>query len=114
MSEYKYSFGHLEWEGKSYRKDVTILGDEVITPWRREHAHRLQFEDLVEVATARPRILVIGTGKTGVMDVPDKVLEKLAEAGIDGRPMPTGRALEHFVELRKEGKDAAAALHLTC
>lgn len=114
MDEYKYSFGHLKWQGQAYRKDVIILKNEVLSPWRREHGHRLTFEDLVEITAARPRILIIGTGKNGVLDVPDEVLEKLAEAGIDGRPMPTEQALEHFVDLRQQGKDVAAALHLTC
>ncbi len=114
MADYEYSFGHLRWQGRSYRKDVIIRGDTVLSPWVREHGHRLKFRDLAEIMDRPPRILVIGTGQMGAMEVPDKVLNKLAEAGVDGRPMPTDKALEHFVGLRVQGKDVAAALHLTC
>ena len=41
-----------------------------------------------------PRVLIIGTGQMGVMEVPDKVLNKLAEAGVDAEPMPTEKALQ--------------------
>lgn len=112
--DYEYSFGHLRWQGKSYRKDVIIYGETVLCPWKREHGHRLSFGDFKELMSHPPRILVIGTGQLGVMDVPDDVLEKLAQQGVDGRPMPTEKALKHFVELRAQGKDVAAALHLTC
>ncbi len=114
MAKYEYRFGHLRWQGESYRQDVLIRGDAVLCPWVREHGHRLKFRDLAEVMDRPPRILVIGTGQMGVMEVPDKVLDKLAAAGVDGRPMPTAQALEHFVALRAQGKDVAAALHLTC
>lgn len=114
MIGYDYSFGCLKWEGETYRKDLIILPGRIICPWVREHGHRLKFGDLVGVREAAPRLLVIGTGQMGAMHVPDKVLRKLAEIGIDGRPMPTERALAHFAELLEKGKDAAAALHLTC
>lgn len=114
MDKYEYSFGHLKWNGESYREDVLILPDGKVVPWRREHKHRLKFSYLIEAREAQPRILVIGTGHDGVMEVPDKVLEKLADAGVDGRPMPTEQALKHLVELRGKGKDVAAALHVTC
>lgn len=114
MADWKYGFGHLEWAGKSYRQDLIIIEDQIITPWRREHGHRLQLSDLTEVLQAAPSVLVIGTGHNGVMNVPDEVLTELAAHGIDGRPMPTAQALEHFTDLQTRGKKVAAALHLTC
>jgi len=114
LDEYEYSYGHLRWQAEDYRKDVIIHGDRVLSPWLREHGHRLKFRDLAELMSDPPRVLIIGTGQMGVMEVPDKVLSKLAEAGVDAEPMPTGKALERFVELRAKGKNVAAALHLTC
>lgn len=114
MAEYEYSFGCLQWQGETYRKDVIILPDRVLSPWQRAHGHRLKFKDLSEALADGPSIIVIGTGKMGVMEVPDKVLNKLAEAGVDGRPMPTEQALKHFADLRAKGKRVVAALHLTC
>ena len=114
MADYEYSFGRLVWQGEIFRKDLIILPDRILTPWVRDHGHRLSFDDLAEIMTHPPRILIIGTGHRGVMKVPDEVLDELVKAGVDGRPMPTGKALEHLVDLRAEGKEVAAALHLTC
>lgn len=114
MLQERYAFGHLQWEGEDYREDVLILPDGTVTPWRREHQHRLQLRYLAELVAAMPRHLIVGTGKSGVMDVPDEVFEQLAQQGIDAEAMPTPKALARFVELRKRGKSVAAALHLTC
>jgi hypothetical protein len=114
VPKYKYSFGSLEWRHETYRKDLMILPDgEVISPWRREHGHRLSLDDLTEVLAANPRVLVIGTGALGVMEVSDDLLSALAERGVDAEAMPTEQALKRFKRVRKE-KKAAAALHLTC
>lgn len=114
MAKWEYGFGRLQWEGKSYREDVLILPDRSVKPWRREHKHHLKFSYLDDAVAAAPRILIIGTGYSGAMDVPDKVLDKLAEQGIDAEPMPTEKALGRLSDLLKDGRKAAAALHLTC
>ena len=114
MSRYRYTFGHLEWDGQKYREDVLIMPDASVVPWPRDDKHHLQFEYLDEIVATGPRTLVIGTGKRGVMKVPDEVLDKLAELGIDGEPMPTEKALKRFEDLLAQGKTVAAALHLTC
>lgn len=110
----EYSFGRLEFDGASYGEDVLILPDGTVRPWRRDHKHHLKFSYLEEIVAAAPRVLVIGTGQRGVMEVPDKVLVKLAEQGIDAEPMPTEKAIKRFLHLLKDGKSVAAALHLTC
>ena len=113
--KWEYSFGCLEWDKKTYRKDLLILPDRILCPWKREHGHHLSMDDLEEVLEADPRLLIIGTGEFGVMEVPDKVLEKLAKRGIDAEVMPTEKALQRFAEvLGKKEKKVAAALHLTC
>lgn len=114
MAEWKYSFGELEWDGETYREDVLILSDRSVVLWPRDHKHHLKFSYLDDIVAAAPRHLIIGTGHDGVMEVPDKVLDKLAEHGIDAEPMPTEKALKRFEDLLKDGKQAAAALHLTC
>jgi hypothetical protein len=114
MDKYDYTFGFLTWQGETYREDVLILPDGTVTPWPRDHKHRLKFSYLAHIVAAAPRTLILGTGQSGVMEVSDKVLGKLADAGIDAEPMPTGKALKRLVELRAKGKKVAAALHLTC
>ena len=114
MSTYHYTFGHLHWAGEDYREDVLIIPDGSVLPWRREHKHRLKLSYLAEAVQAKPRHLILGTGQAGLMDVPDKVLDELAEQGIDTEAMPTEQALRRLEDLRAHGKSVAAALHLTC
>ncbi|MEI6503842.1 MAG: MTH938/NDUFAF3 family protein, partial [Armatimonadota bacterium] len=97
-----------------YREDVLIIPDGSVLPWRREHKHRLKLSYLAEAVQAKPRHLILGTGQAGLMDVPDKVLDELAEQGIDTEAMPTEQALRRLEDLRAHGKSVAAALHLTC
>jgi hypothetical protein len=114
MARWKYSFGNLEWGGGTYAEDVLILPDGKVVYWPREHKHHLKFSYLADVVETKPRLLIIGTGHDGVMEVPDKVLDKLAEKGIDAEPMPTEQALKRLEKLLKDEKKVAAALHLTC
>ena len=107
----KYSFGSITIDGKTYVKDVIILPDRVISPWWRKEGHSLCEDDLKEVFSANPAVLVIGTGEQGVMDVPDRIRKLIESKGIKVIIEDTTRAVLTFNSL---GGDAVAALHLTC
>jgi hypothetical protein len=111
----KYSFGNIRIDGRDYTQDVILLGDEVTVPWWREaggHVYALRdFEDLVEAA---PEVVVLGTGYFGRVQVLDETLTALAEAGSEIVVEKTGGAIEYYNRFVKDGRDVAAALHLTC
>ena len=109
-----YKFGEIVIDGRTYKKDCLIIGGVVRPNWWREEGHSLAVEDLQEVIEAKPAILVIGCGASGVMDVPEKTRQELKELGIKTEVYDTGRAVKRFNELAKSGENAAAALHLTC
>jgi hypothetical protein len=110
-----YSFGSIEIDGRAYSTDVILLGDEVRGPWWREaggHVYAVQdFEDLLAEA---PEVVVLGTGYFGRVKVLDETLTALAEAGSEIVVERTGGAVECFNRFVEEGRDVAAALHLTC
>jgi len=110
-----YSFGNIRIDGRDYTRDVILLGDEVKGPWWREaggHVYAVQdFEDLVAAA---PEIVVLGTGYFGRVQVLDETLTALAEAGSEIVVEKTGGAVECYNRFADEGRDVAAALHLTC
>lgn len=108
-----YSFGRITIDGKVYTSDVIILPDGVRPGWWREEGHNLHKEDLVEVITARPQALVIGTGNVGLMEVPQEVLDYLAVHGIRAEVKPTAAACKRYNELATSER-VAAALHLSC
>ncbi|MGM5485545.1 MAG: Mth938-like domain-containing protein [Nanobdellota archaeon] len=105
-----YAFGEIKIDGKSYKKDLIIFPDRVMAGWRRDRGHHLKKPDLEEVFNYKPKKLIIGTGKFGVMKVDESVREKARELNIELIEEKTDKACELF----NEEEDAVAALHLTC
>jgi len=110
----KYSFGSINIEGTIYKKDVIIFPERVYSPWWREKGHSLSINDLNEVISYNPEILIIGTGAYGVMDVPDSSIEFLRDKGIEVRVSNTKDAVNLFNKEIEIGKNVVACLHLTC
>jgi hypothetical protein len=108
-----YSFGSITVDGKSYRSDVIIYPGRVNSSWWRKEGHYLQREDLEEVVAAKPTTVVIGTGASGVMQVPENTLKWLKANGIEVHVARTAEAVEIYNGL-KDKTTAVAAFHLTC
>jgi len=109
-----YQFGRIVIDGVAYTQDCLILGGVAKPNWRREEGHSLSVEDLREIIEAKPAILVVGCGASGVMDVPENTRQALQKLGIKVEVYDTHRAVKRFNELAEQGLKAAAALHLTC
>jgi len=118
-----YSFGNIKIDGETYTKDVIILPDAVHSPWWSAVGHSLAPDDLGAIIKAtpdaRPEVLIIGTGASGLMKVPEATLEFLQAHNIEPRVMHTPDAVTEFNLLYEKGKgdkgkNTAAALHLTC
>ena len=71
-------------------------------------------QDLEDVVAAAPEVVVLGTGYFGRVKVLDETLEALAEAGSEIVVEKTGGAVEYFNRFAEDGRNVAAALHLTC
>jgi len=108
-----YSFGSITIDGKTYTSDVIIYPGRVDSSWWRKEGHYLQVVDLVDVINAKPEVLIIGTGYSGVMVVPKETVSHLESKGIEVHVARSEKAVEMFNKLQKE-KLVIAALHLTC
>ncbi len=109
-----YQFGEIVIDGAGYNSDVIILGETVQSNWWRKQGHSLAAEDLKAVIEAKPSVLVVGCGASGMMDVPETTQQFLKENNIQLEAMGTYKAVEKFNELSEGGVNVAAALHLTC
>ena len=110
-----YSFGRIRVDGIDYTEDVIMLRGEVRSPWwRSAGGHVYAPADLEEVVAAAPEIVVLGIGYFGRVKVLDETLTECADAGSEVIVEKTGRAVETFNQFVAEGRDVAAALHLTC
>lgn len=108
-----YTFGRIVIDGQKFTKDVIIFPGRVFSPWRRRDGHGLHPADLEEVIKAAPGKIIIGTGASGMMKVPDSTIIFLQEKGIDVWTGLTDVAVAAFND-EASGKAAVAALHLTC
>lgn len=108
-----YSFGKITIDGKTYTSDVIIYPGRVDASWWRKEGHRLHVVDLTDVINAKPEILVIGTGNSGLMVVPDETISYLKSKGITVHVERSEKAVELFNKLQDD-KVVIGAFHLTC
>ena len=109
-----YSFGSMTISGKSYRSDLKIIAGKVLPDWWRISGHRVVLSDVEDILQARPDILVIGSGASGLMRVSESLQRHLTEIGVALVVEPTAEAILTFNRLVGEGKKVAAGFHLTC
>ena len=108
-----YSFGRITIDGKTYTSDVIIYQGRVDSSWWRKEGHNLNIADLTDVINAKPGVLIVGTGSSGLMKVPKETISHLESKGIKVHVSLTEKAVELFNKLQKV-KVVIAALHLTC
>ena len=109
-----YQFGKIVIDGTVYNSDCLIIGGSVKANWRRKQGHLLMPEDLQHVIAAKPKVLVVGCGASGMMKVSQDIDKLLQKHGIELFSANTNKAVERFNELSRKDENAAAALHLTC
>jgi len=109
-----YSFGTIIVNGKTYDKDLIIFPDKIIPNWWRKDGHSLAIEDLKEVFSYKPDILIIGRGTMSVMQVPEATKKAIGEGNIELLEANTEQATHLFNKAIENEKKAVCALHLTC
>ncbi len=109
-----YQFGKIVIDGVNYSSDCLILGGTVQANWWRKRGHLLSAEDLQPVIAAKPSVLIVGCGASGLMKISEEARQVLLEEDIQLEAVDTAKAVERFNELSQTGVDIAAALHLTC
>ncbi len=109
-----YSFGKIVIDDKSYTRDLIITSNRVIPDWWRAQGHLLSLADLeVPLDEFEPEILVIGTGKFGLLKIPADVLQEIQATQIEIIALKTDGAVGKFNEL-SQSRNVMGAFHLTC
>ncbi len=109
-----YKFGKIIIDGVEYSSDCIVFGNSVKSNWRRKKGHLLSDKDLQPVINNKPTVLIVGSGKSGKMKIPNETRHFLLEEEIQLEIVDTNKAVERFNELSKTGVKIAAALHLAC
>lgn len=108
-----YQFGVIVVSGKEYTSDVTIFPDRVRGNWWRKTSHQLCLDDIAEVMTENPEVLVVGTGASGLVKVLPEVQQAAKAQSIKLIAETTEKACHMYNQLCQSQR-VVAALHLTC
>ena len=108
-----YDFGQITINGRKYSRDVLIFPGNLKDNWWRREGHRLSLEDLKDVFEAEPEVLVIGTGYSGLLKVPQEVEDFVKSKDIELVVENTRQACQTYNRLCQSRK-IVAAFHLTC
>lgn len=65
---------------KKYTSDVIIRPEGDVLSWWRREGHKVHLEDVEKILKGKLEILIFGTDYSGMMRVPDEVIEELAAA----------------------------------
>lgn len=110
-----FRFGSVRIDGVAYTKDLIIIGGVVHSPWwRTAGSHLFAPVDLANIIEAAPKIVCLGTGAVGMVNVEDETIAAFEAIGTEVVIERTGTVIESFNRFSAEGRDVAAALHLTC
>lgn len=111
----RYSFGSMTIGGREFTSDLILYPDGRIQDnWFRAQGHSLCPDDIATILDAAPEKLIIGSGASGMMRVPESVLELCRSRGIEVEESRTALAMTKFNEASEAGKVVAACFHLTC
>lgn len=107
------TFGKIVVNGTTYTDDLIIYEDHIQDSWRRAKGHFLRIDDIPLVVEKRPEVLVVGTGASGMMEVPRDTKSRLLAMEIEIVAAPTNRAVKYFNRLKSK-KRTIGAFHLSC
>jgi hypothetical protein len=108
-----YGFGRIVIDGTAYTTDVIVFPDRVEDDWWRKEGHVLYVADIESVVEEKPEVLIVGTGKYGLLNVMPETKEYIESKGIELIVEPTDKACEIYNHVSRD-KKVVAALHLTC
>ena len=108
-----YAFGSMTIDGIRYDSDLKTFPDHIASHWWRKEGHSLELEDITDLLESAPRILIIGTGYSGFMKVPDDLRKYIADQGVTLIIERTVDAWKTYNNLSASRK-VVAAFHLTC
>ncbi len=108
----EYEFGRIKVDGKNYSSDVIIYPEKIDGSWWRKEGHLLQVEDVHSIVQANPKLIVIGTGYYGRMEISEEVKSEFKSRGIELIYANSPEAVKLFNENSEPRK--IGAFHLTC
>lgn len=110
----EYRFGNIIIRNRTYRNDVIIFENTIQDNWWRKKGHELCIADIQPaIEKFNPAVVVVGTGKFGLMKVLPETDVFLQSRQIRFMALRTAEACETFNRLAGSER-ILGAFHLTC
>lgn len=109
----EYKFGSFKIDGKSYLDDIKIVNNRVRF-WQTRIKHLLRQEEIKDLLDSKPEYIIIGTGATGFLKVPEEIKNSILMSRIKLLIQKTDQACKSFNSLAEQNKNVAAIFHATC
>jgi hypothetical protein len=108
----KTEFGKIIIDGRAYDYDVKILpSGKILQRFGPKGSHEICLEEFAEIMKEKPKIIVIGTGQSGVAELEADAKKEIESKGIKLIIEPTPKAIKSFNEAAAR---KAGLFHLTC
>ena len=108
-----FSFSKMVVDGKEFTDmDVAIFPDGNVGVWQIRQVHVVTAVDIEMMIGADTRVLIIGTGTSGVSEVTEEAIAFIKAKGVDVHVLETPEAVELFNSLKKVGM--TAVFHTGC
>ncbi len=104
-------FGEVTIDKKTYYSDMIVWWDGKIE--YREKSHEFDINEFLRLLERNPEIVVIGTGMSGVVNVPEEVEQVAKDKGVEIFKDLSPKAAKMFNGFVADGKRVVAVLHST-
>ena len=108
----EYKFGSITIQGKVYEYDVEVRWTGEVLKWWRIESHNVVIEDIKRAIEQEPKLIIIGTGESGLMKVADETKKEIISKGIGLIIDTTQEAVKAFNT--QSQKKVIGLFHLTC
>ena len=109
-----FSFGTMNIMGRQYTSDLIIYPDgRVQDGWWRSRGHRLFKDDIADLVSRKPGVIIAGTGVNGRMKPDAGLRAYLENQGIAFLAGVNDVAVKWYNEQKGAG-NVGACFHLTC
>ena len=105
-------FGEIKIKGKTYYSDVVVDWEGNIE--LRKKSHVFDINEFTRLLERKPELIVIGTGFSECVKIPEEVIEISKEKGVKLFPEQTEKAMDVFNAFVSEKRKAIAVIHTTC
>lgn len=113
-----FSFGSITVDGKKYRRDLFLLPDGKVKQRKGGFwifgSHNIKKGEIEELGRAGAKVIIVGTGTNSRAKLSSEAKSYAEQAQLELHILPSSEAVFKFNEMVKQGKEAAALIHITC